>query len=322
VASSSQNQHSSRLGALLVVNPKGGSCDAPHVAAAFEKRARENDIPFRVHMTNGKDDFDALARQADADGYAVIVACGGDGTVSAVASTLVGSPMMLGIVPGGTANVLAKELGISLESEAALDTVFANGALSRSSALQKSDGQTSVRTRSVDAMRVEGKCYFSHVSMGVYSKIAENTRPEVKRKYGQLAYIWQVFKLLRHPIAWRFAISTDGLVHKLTASTVMIASAGSMGALGLQWAPGAKADDGRVAICAIQANRFWEYVSLLFSFLRNRHEESNYVQLFSARREVLIPNRAKLSVRGDGEIIGRSDLRMEVLPAAVTVVVP
>jgi diacylglycerol kinase family enzyme len=216
----------------------------------------------------------------------------------------VGTKLRLGIVPAGTANVLARELGIPLDMSAALKTVFVASS-----------------SRRIDAMRVNGKHYFSHLSVGVYSQIMEKTDAEAKRRLGRVVYLRHYLDVWRSPRAWKFTVDMDGQRERIKASTVMVASTGTMGAMGLEWAPGTRADGGFVSICAIEAKHFREYLSVLWSFLRGKHAESRYVSLFAAKEEVRVSNPHRLPVRGDGEIIGHGELVAHILPAAVEVVV-
>lgn len=290
---------------LLILNPKGGSSEPGRIKVAFQKLLDSHNARGRVHETDGDDDLPRVVEGARGAGFDTVAACGGDGTVSAVANALVGTSLRLGIVPAGTANVLAKELGIPLDFEDALAALFSSG-----------------KTRRMDAMRVGKKFYFSHLSIGVYSKIAEGTDPEAKRRLGRIVYVKQYLELFRRPKSWIFRLETDGMERRIKASTVMIASAGTMGALGMKWAPDVKADAGYVSVCVLKAHGFSEYLATFWHFLRGRHAESRFVSLYPARESVFVSNPAALPVRGDGEILGHEDLRIDIHPAAVMVIVP
>jgi diacylglycerol kinase family enzyme len=108
---------------FVVLNPVAGTSAPTDVRQTLETLFTEHGRQCSVYETSGDDDaLTAELEQARQDGYDLVVAAGGDGTVSLVASNLVGSDIPLGILPVGTANVLALELGIpqTLEQVAAL----------------------------------------------------------------------------------------------------------------------------------------------------------------------------------------------------------
>jgi len=101
-----------------------------------------------------------------------VLAVGGDGTVSAVASGLIGSEVPLGIVPAGTANILADELNIPLDVEQACQLLASRH-----------------RTVHLDAMWVGQHPYFTHVGVGLDALVMQDTRPDTKRRFGRMAYV-------------------------------------------------------------------------------------------------------------------------------------
>src|SRR4051794_38901172 len=107
---SAWNVRASRL--LVILNPGSGSYTARMVHEALARHLNCADGPCDVHEATGREHLTELARAATEQGWEIVVACGGDGTVSAVANGLVGTCAVLGILPLGTGNVLAQELGI------------------------------------------------------------------------------------------------------------------------------------------------------------------------------------------------------------------
>src|SRR5262249_49334011 len=100
---------------LVVLNPRSGSCTAEDVRRALSRHLPCEDGSCQVHELREDDDIKEVVREAVARGVDVAVAAGGDGTVSAVATGLMGSRAAMGIIPVGTSNVLARELGIPID---------------------------------------------------------------------------------------------------------------------------------------------------------------------------------------------------------------
>src|SRR5262249_20958068 len=105
--------------AFVIFNPRAGGAEPAEVWRGLTHHFGPGDAGVVVHETAREEDPAATARAAAGRGYDVIVAAGGDGTVSKVANGVIGTPARLGIIPLGTANVLARELGIPIDPDAA-----------------------------------------------------------------------------------------------------------------------------------------------------------------------------------------------------------
>jgi diacylglycerol kinase (ATP) len=139
--------HSGRV--LAVLNPKAGSAVGEAVRRALSGCYIDGDNRLEILETKESEDLRALVRDRIASGVDIVVACGGDGTVGAVADALVGTDKLLGILPMGTANVLARELEIPLDLAEACRLVV---------------GDHMVAT--IDAMRVQGRHYLPRSGSG------------------------------------------------------------------------------------------------------------------------------------------------------------
>ncbi len=291
---------------FVVINPISGSCDPARVRATLERECAAVGCGCEFYFTTGKERLPEVVRVARQRGFALIVAAGGDGTASAVASALTDGAVPLGILPVGTANLLARELGIPMELADACRLLARGG-----------------RLRAVDAMQVGDTAYISHVSIGVYSSIAEKTSPAAKRLFRQLAYLWNALPALLGRRSWRFEIITDGQRQRVRASSIMIANVGTFGAADLRWGPNIQPDDGRIDICIIKARSIKHYLSLAWHMLTRRHKQSRLARYLSATRTIKVHSRKRrLPVRGDGEIVGHGGVSIRILPGAVKILVP
>ncbi|MEO5671649.1 MAG: diacylglycerol kinase family protein [Ramlibacter sp.] len=150
----------------VIVNAgSGGGCD-PGLATDLEARFGERGIDARVSLIHTGSDIEAAARNAVADQSGTVVAGGGDGTVSAVASQLADTGVALGVLPMGTLNHFARDLGIPLDLDAAIDTI-ARG-----------------RPVDVDAGEVNGRIFINNSSLGLYPDIVLD-RERQRRRLGR-----------------------------------------------------------------------------------------------------------------------------------------
>ena len=235
----------------------------------------------------------------------MIVAAGGDGTVSAVAKGLVRTQTPLGIIPLGTANVLARELGIPVELEGACQL------------LAGAHGVTSI-----DAMQVGEKYYFTQVGVGIDAMMIRDTKREDKRRFGRIAYIWTAMTRLLGFQPRRFRIAADDQQERRRASQIVIANSGILGQPPFRWGPEIEPDDGRLDVCIVRARTLLDYLSLAWHVVRGQQRQSPNVRYLGAQRRIVIETDRPLPVQADGEIIGETPVQVQVVPAAVRVIVP
>lgn len=290
---------------FLILNPVAGSCSAEQVRLILKQYCEQHDVGYDIYETTGKEHLPSIVRQAREQNYSVIAAAGGDGTASMVASELIHSPIPLGIIPVGTANLLARELAIPLNLEAACRLVVTGGAV-----------------RKIDAMQVGHQVLISHISLGSYSRIAERTSVAAKRRFRQLAYIWNGLAEFIGTRVWRFDLVVDDQPRRIKAAFIMIANVGAMGAASLRWGEEVEPDDGKVDICIVRARSLLHYFSFFWHALRGRHKQSPHTIYLRAEKNIKVIAKGDLPVRGDGEIIGRSSVEIEIIPRAVPIIVP
>ena len=207
---------------------------ADAIREALENRVAE----FALRETDRGDRLIPLARQAVEDGFDVIVAAGGDGTQSAVAGALAGAEALMGVLPGGTFNYFARDLGVGETIEEGLETLL------------------DARARAVDVGEIDGLVFLNNVSLGAYPHILK-TREGIYKRWGRsrMAAYWSVLvalRRLRHPM--RLTATVDGQERRFTTALVFVArSAYQLDAFGLDGADAIRA--GNLAVLIAKARR-------------------------------------------------------------------
>ncbi|WP_435010781.1 diacylglycerol/lipid kinase family protein [Tundrisphaera lichenicola] len=299
--------------AFVVLNPRSGSCTAPAVRRAI--RDHLGDLEVEVHEISEGDDIQHIVLSAIERGCDPIVAAGGDGTVSSIANVMVGKQAHLVILPLGTANVLARELGIPVELEGAC----------RLGAHRVKLGSLTGPEHEVfrlDAMKVGNRHYFTQIGVGIDALMIRDTATEQKKRFGRLAYLWTAATRLVGFQPRKFSIVIDGEEIIAKASEVVIANTGMMGQPPFRWGPDIRADDGRLNVCIVRARTFLDYAGIFWLVVQGRHRESPNVRYRTASKSVEITTKHPLPVQADGEIVGDTPIRVEVVPNAVEVVIP
>lgn len=293
---------------FVIVNPAAGNAESEATRAALERLACLADGSCVVHRTTRDDSPTALARAAAGQGCDLVVAAGGDGTVSAVADGLVGTPAALGILPLGTANVLAQELGIPTEVGEAAELLA---------------GSYAVRT--IDAMRVGDRHYFTQLGVGLDALMIRDTDPEQKQRFGRAAYLWTAAKQVLGFRPHRFSIAIDGgrRLRPRTAQ-VVVANCGTLGMPPFRWGQGVRVDDGRVDLCIVRGPTIPGFLALAWhsAFGRRRPKDSPTLIYHAASRSIAISADVPLPVQADGEVIGQTPIEVAVVPVALRVAAP
>lgn len=221
----------------MVVNPVGDPAGADELIDVLK---REHDL--RVVETTEDDPGRSMAQELLDDGCSVIVACGGDGTVRASAEALVGSEAELVVMPAGTGNLLALNLGLP-------DAVSDVAALV--------DAGRSVR---IDAGVANGETFLIMAGTGLDTTIMEKTERRLKDRLGPLAYVMTALSHLGDdPVD--VSLSVDGAAPEaLSVATVLV---GNMGRIfgPLDVFPDADSSDGRFDVLAVTAESLAAWVA-------------------------------------------------------------
>jgi len=234
----------------------------------------------------------------------MIVASGGDGTISAVASAVAGDSIVLGVLPTGTANVLARELGIPLDVALACD-VLASG-----------------HSRSIDAMRVGDRRCLCRLGFGRLAEIGSETTSEDKQASKHLAYMRAAIPRLFAPDELELELVLDGRTIKTMGSSVVVTSVNSVGLAGLAWDQDVHPDDGVIDVIVVDAVNAMDHLGLLWGAIAGGAAEANVAQHLRARESISIRAKVDLPAVADGEPITGRFHQIDVCARSVHVCVP
>ncbi len=252
--------------------------------------------------TTPEDPGEGPVRSAAAAGAEVIFVCGGDGTVMAAAAAVAGSGVALAVLPFGTGNLLARNLGLPSGAEAGVWSAVRGG------------------RRVIDLGEVDGRIFTVAAGIGLDARVLAETSHRAKRVLGWAAYVIAGIRHLGGP-SFAVTIRLDGgpAISRQVRS-VLVANVGRFPA-GLNLLPGALADDGLFEVALITPRRLLDWVRLVTS-MAGRHPKGGRVETFSAAvvevvAEVPQPRQADGEPLGDGR-----RMSVRVRPRALTLCVP
>jgi diacylglycerol kinase (ATP) len=260
------------------------------------------DAPLWYEMTSSRK-AGRLARRAIEHGADLIFAWGGDGTVQRCIDAVAGTGADLAIVPAGTANLLASNLGIPKDIEGAVVA-----------------GLYGPR-RPIDAGRVNGERFAVMAGAGFDALMTAEVNGRLKRRIGRLAYVWSGARATRQP-AQPTRIDIDGQRwFDGRASCVLIANVGTITG-GITAFDEARPDDGRLDVGVVTANGTVQWARVLGRMVAGRADRSPLVDTTTGRRiDIRFETKTVYELDGGARAPAKK-LKVRVEPAAVRVCVP
>ncbi len=295
--------------AHLIFNPVSGQGN-PEQELAIIREILEPHLHLEVHQTTVETDPKELAEKAIAAKADMIIASGGDGTVSAVAGVVIGTQIPLGIIPRGTANAFAMALGITQQItpiRKACEIILAG------------------KTRIVDAARCNGKPLILLAGIGFEAETVAQADREAKTRWGSLAYLVAGWQQLDQQELFEAKITINEETQIFQAGAITVANAAPLTSILAQGKGEVIVDDGLLDITiATVETKFQVVISMLAmlesALIRNNTELENIVHLRS--NQISITANPPQKVVLDGEIIGTTPLEIRSIPKGLTVFAP
>lgn len=295
---------------FVVLNPVAGLTKADTARDVITTFCQEQGWECNLHETKKDEDLRQLVRDQIKEGSDLVIVSGGDGTVSAVVSGIAKSKTPMVILPAGTGNALARDLGLPLNLESALELMR---------------GEYIVRVMDVVEVKAGSRTdYFAlNVSAGISAGTMKDTKRSEKRRFGMFAYLYRAIGRIKDSRMHRFEVNVDGKVRRFGASEVLIANTNPLGVepnlAGVEIDP----NDGRLDIFIVRAQGIRDYLGVLLFFIRGKkRDESEKLRYLEMHDTATIRCQPPLPIQADGEVIGNTPVEVRLVPDALHIIAP
>jgi diacylglycerol kinase family enzyme len=290
----------------VIVNAEAGQGCPEGWARELQRKFAERGMEVRVEQVSGGKQLLAAAAKALKGGASTVVAGGGDGTVSAIASQLAGTAVALGVLPLGTLNHFAKDAGIPLEMDAAIDAI-AGG-----------------REIAVDVGEVNGRLFINNSSLGLYPDIVldrERQRRRLGRGKWRALLAASVHALRRYPVL-ALQIAANGEALSRRSAFVFIGN-NEYKMEGFEIGERVSLSGGRLSCYVTQRTGRFGLLRLAVLALAGRLRQARDFDMLTAGSLVVRTPHHRIRVATDGEVsLMQTPLNYRILPGALRVVVP
>lgn len=286
---------------LLIANPaaRRGTRKLDDALAALRSRGVHCD----AHVTQYAGHAAELAASL-APGYDATFALGGDGTAMDVVGALAGTDRFVGILPGGTGNLIARSLGIPRALDRAVPMLL--------------DG---VRGKIDLGALGTGRRFAFTAGIGIDARMIELTPARAKRRLGVFAYALSAWQAMVRHRPFHLRATVDGITIERQATAVMVANFGVVLDDLFAFGPNIKYDDGLLDLCVFSPKSFAETARIMWRLSRKDFRSDENV-VYRAGRQFRIETDPPQAVQADGELIGTSPFEASVEPLAASLLIP
>ncbi len=294
------NQKTEKI--LFIVNPVSGGKEKELFYRKIKELEKKYNYTYQVFETTGKNDTQKIKEKLSAFAPDKAIAVGGDGTCNMLASVLMKTSVVMGIIPFGSANGLATEFKIPGNIEQAVKII-----------------STGVK-QEIDIVTINNRHISLHISdIGFNAKIVK--RYEQRSVRGMWGYARQFGRELFMSKPHKYVFETGKGSFKRKAHMVAIANSREYGT-GAIINPLGKINDGKFEICIFKPYPFWAIFRFIYAFFAGTLHRLRYVEILSFK-EIKIRNRDRETLQIDGEPIGEIDtINVGIKPDTLTVVIP
>ena len=286
---------------LFVINPKSGKRDPGNLEATISEESRKQGFEFLIYRLHREGNEENILAEIEEYSPEVVAVAGGDGTVNFLARLLKNTGIALLIIPLGSANGMAKELGIGNRIDLAL-SLISNG----------------IR-KAIDVLTINGEICVHLADVGLNARVVKRFDQDPKR--GIWTYTRHLFNEIFLIKKYRFYIRQDGIDIVRKAVSLTFANASKYGT-GAVINPVGRVDDGKFELVIIKPFPRIKLLSIALKMFLGTLQTSEYVEVISCKRAT-IRTAKSTTLQVDGEVLGKTrEIEVDIIPRSLIVLVP
>ncbi|MHB1457136.1 MAG: diacylglycerol/lipid kinase family protein [Armatimonadota bacterium] len=290
--------------AAVILNPIAGQWQIGSIKDKIAYEFKKHNIDCIIMETQSAGDGIRLSKEAVESGYKTIVSAGGDGTVNEVANGIVESDAVMGILPLGSVNVLARELKIPLDLKGAVACIAGNN------------------IKNIDLGLANDRYFTLMAGFGFDAEVVSTVLQPIKDMIGTSAYIFKGLEMLTTYNATDVTLEMPEQTYASKAFLIMVANASTY-TYRLKITPYALPDDGLLDICIFEHSAmdklgFARQITDLFMDRHLEHDEVKYFRTTSVK----VISSPDVAVQIDGDSFGTTPVEIRIAPGILPVIVP
>jgi YegS/Rv2252/BmrU family lipid kinase len=288
----------------IIINPAAGKGES--ILPIINTSMKEAGIKWEALITHGPGDAIQFAKAAVKEGIDALAVYGGDGTLREAISGLIGSEIPLAILPGGSANVMATELGIPTDLKEACGLMI-HGPL---------------ETKAIDVGQFDKRYFVVGISLGFVADIVKGTDRESKNKMGIFAYFLSAAAALRKTKKAAYHLKIDGQERETQGLMCLITNTGNLGFSNISFDKHIDVSDGFLDVVVVRKANLSLLKLMVVTFLKRERPDNLELVEHWQGKEISVSSSPKQTVQCDGEILEKIPLHIKIIPGAIKVLVP
>ena len=288
----------------IIINPAAGKEEA--VLPIIHASMKEAGIKWEASITQQAGDAIQFTKKAVKEGVDAIAVYGGDGTLMEAISGLMGSEIPLIILPGGSANVMANELGIPKDFKEACALIT----------------QVPLEIKTVDVGRFNNHYFIVGISIGFSADMVKGADREAKNRIGILAYFFAAAAALKKLKLSTYHLEIDGNGYEVQGLTCIVSNAGNLGFTKTSLDKHINVSDGLLDVVVVRKSNLSLFKLIVLTLIKRERPDNFELVKHWQGKEIRVSSSRKQVVQCDGEVIEKIPPHIKVIPAAIRILVP
>ncbi len=289
----------------IIVNPAAGIGES--ILPVINLTMKEAGIKWEALVTHEAGDAIQFAKAAVKAGIDALAVYGGDGTIREAISGLIGSKLPLAILPGGSANILATELGIPNSLKEAC-TLLGHGQL---------------ETKTIDVGQCGNRYFISGISLGFEADVVKGANRESKNKNGILAYFFSALAALKITKKAVYHLKIDGQEQEVQGLLCIITNTGNTGFRNISFDKHIDVSDGFLDVVVVRKANLSLLKLMIITWIKRERPDNLELVKHWQGKDISVSATPKQTIQCDGEVLAaKFPLQVKIIPGAIKVLVP